>query len=199
MLLLILHPAAFGATVALIYLSFSGDNVSIISLGIGSVILGITVDYALHLITHHKHQSGKKQSAGKVTKPILMSSFTTAVAFLCLTLLSSPAIKQLGIFATISVLAAALLTVLGLPVFLWKNKLQKKHDQTNFIEKIAGLEFGRKKIIFSLIVIVTIVLYFFSGNARFEKDIEKSNYMPDNLIESQNTLNKIKSQKNQTN
>ncbi|MBN2523636.1 MAG: MMPL family transporter [Bacteroidales bacterium] len=188
---LILLPALFGATVALVYLSFSYKSLSMISLGIGSVILGITVDFALHLMTHLKHQNDRRMKFNQVTVPILMSSITTATAFLCLTLLSSPALKQLGIFSAISVAAAALLTIVFLPVFLQKDPKDRIPEKSNLIERIAQYQFKNKKIILPLIVIITIVLYFFAGKARFEKDIEKSNYMPDRLTASLNHLNAI--------
>jgi len=188
---LILLPALFGATVALIYLSFSHRNLSLISLGIGSVILGITVDYALHLMTHLKHQNDSRMKFNQVTVPILMSSITTATAFLCLTLLSSPALKQLGIFAAISVIAAALLTIAFLPIFLQKDQKDRIPEKSNLIEHIAQYQFKNKKVILPLILIITMILYFFSGKVRFEKDIEKSNYMPDQLTRSLNNLNAI--------
>ncbi len=188
---LILLPALFGATVALIYLSFSDQSLSLISLGIGSVILGITVDYALHLTTHLKHQNDIKLTLKKVSIPILMSSITTATAFLCLMLLSSPALKQLGIFAAISVMAAALLSVLFLPLLLWKKSKIVKIEKSNLIEKIAGYRNKNKKLIFLLLIVVSVVLFFFSKKAHFEKDIEKSNYMPVHLEKALKKLNEV--------
>ena len=49
-------PGVFGAIVAIACLSIVKTSVSVISLGVGSILLGITIDYALHFATHYKDQ-----------------------------------------------------------------------------------------------------------------------------------------------
>ncbi len=47
-------PAVFGAAISLAVLYLVKGEISAISLGIGSVLLGITVDYSLHIYTHYR-------------------------------------------------------------------------------------------------------------------------------------------------
>ncbi|MBN1599201.1 MAG: MMPL family transporter [Bacteroidales bacterium] len=188
---IIMLPAVFGASVSLLYFAFFMNRVSVISLGIGSVLLGITVDYALHLLTHLKHHEDLTQSVKKVRVPVLMSGLTTAIAFLCLLLLSSPAMKQLGIFAAISVLSAALLSVFVLPFILPQKLFKLSLSSNTIIERLARYRSRNKSLIFLVILIGTIVMLYFSRFAEFEKDIEKSNYMPDNLAGNQKRLDEI--------
>jgi len=60
-------PTIFGALTAIVALSFLRENISAISLGIGSVLLGITLDYSLHILTHYKKNNDIKQLYKDVT------------------------------------------------------------------------------------------------------------------------------------
>ena len=106
--ILLFIPTALGALTAIASLHFIRESISAISLGIGSILLGITLDYSLHILTHYRNNNDVKQLYKDVAKPILMSSLTTAVAFLCLLFLKSQALQDLGIFAAISVIATSL-------------------------------------------------------------------------------------------
>ena len=106
--IIIFLPSFFGAFAALCFLYFYKDSISAISLSIGAVLLGITIDYALHILTHYKATSDVKTLYKEITKPLLMSSSTTAVAFICLLFVNSDALKDLGVFAAIAVMFSAL-------------------------------------------------------------------------------------------
>ncbi len=187
----ILLPAIFGASTALFILSFLQTKLSIIALGIGSVLLGITIDYALHLLTHIKRHGQLNRSVKKVSLPIALSSITTATAFFCLLLLSSQSMRQLGLFAGISVLSAALLTIFYLPAIIPDQSFGKSIGKNSWIEQVARFEIRHKTIYIILLIVVSAILYVFSKKAGFEKDIEKSNYMPANLKAAHSAINKV--------
>ena len=187
---LILLPAIIGATAALTFFAFYYHKVSVISLGIGSVLLGITVDYALHIFTHIKHQSDTRSIIKDVALPLIMSSLTTAVAFLCLLFLSSPAIRQLGLYAGISVIVAALVSIFVLPLIIKNNRFSPKFQQVTFIEKIARFSFGNPYIIFIIILIVTVFFSFFVKRVTFEEDLESVNFMTESLVQAEVNLKK---------
>ncbi|NOQ91687.1 MAG: MMPL family transporter, partial [Flavobacteriaceae bacterium] len=157
--ILLFIPTIFGALTAMVILSIIRENISAISLGIGSVLLGITLDYSLHILTHYRNNNDVKQLYKDVTKPILMSSITTAVAFLCLLLLRSQALQDLGIFAAISVISTSIFALLIIPLF-YKPKFQKGKLSKNFIEVIANYSFDKNKFIYIGIFIVLILSFF---------------------------------------
>lgn len=190
-LIYILLPAIFGASTALFILCFLQSKLSVISLGIGSVLLGISVDYALHLVTHIKRHGEIGTSVKKVILPIIMSSVTTATAFFCLLMLTSPSMRQLGVFAGISVLSAAFLTILFVPSIIPQQSFKTSITKNSWIEKIARFEIKNKGIYILVLILITCILFYFSKRAAFEKDIEKSNYMPVHLTESQNAISRI--------
>src|SRR5690554_3720924 len=108
-------PAICGASLALAIVYFINDSISAISISIGAILLGITVDYSLHIITHYREHTDIKALYKSVTKPILTSSITTAVAFLCLLFVNSKVLQDLGIFASISVISSSFFALLIVP------------------------------------------------------------------------------------
>lgn len=189
---LIFLPSIIGATVALLYFAIFQPTVSSISLGIGSVLLGITVDYALHILTHLKHHSDYKKIIRDVAIPVLTSSFTTAMAFICLLFISSPAIRQLGLFSAISVITAAIASIFLLPLILKTSEIKYTAQNNTIIEKLAGVSLGSTKIKIISILGLTLFLGAFSGNVKFEDDIGKVNFMSEQLKNAEQNLAKAK-------
>lgn len=185
---LVLLPALIGAVFALVVFTFFFGKISAISLGIASVLLGISVDYALHIFTHLKHSHSIGRVKRDVSLPIFMSSLTTGSAFLGLLALSSPAVRQLGIFAAISVVSSAIFAIYILPLLIKKGRSQGKMRTNTFIEKIAHFQLQNTRWNFLIIVVFTSLLALFIPKVQFEDDFAKLNYMPDNLAKAEKNL-----------
>ncbi|EGV42897.2 glycerol acyltransferase [Bizionia argentinensis JUB59] len=187
--LILFTPTAFGALLAVAMLFVIRTNISAISLGIGSVLLGITLDYALHILTHIRSNNNIKELYQEITKPILMSSLTTALAFLCLLFLKSQALQDLGIFAAISVLGASVFSLIFIPqVYRYKEKsLQKK----TILDSAAQYPFHRNKWLIGGLVILFVVSLFTYNKAGFNNDISQLNYEPQELLDAQKRLDAL--------
>ncbi|MCF6223047.1 MAG: 1-acyl-sn-glycerol-3-phosphate acyltransferase [Flavobacteriaceae bacterium] len=188
--ILLFIPTIFGALTAMVTLLIIRENISAISLGIGSVLLGITLDYSLHILTHYRNNNDVNQLYKDITKPILMSSITTAVAFLCLLLLRSQALQDLGIFAAISVLSTSIYALLIIPLF-YKPKILKNKFSKNFIEVIANYSFDKNKFIYTGIFIVLILSFFTFKNVRFNKDLNSMNYQSEVILNAEKNLDSM--------
>ncbi|NOX85007.1 MAG: MMPL family transporter [Chlorobi bacterium] len=190
---LVFLPVLFGGLVSLAALYLLEDKVSAISLGIGSVLLGISLDYALHILAHYRRHRNIQQIFKDLTSPILLSSLTTAGAFLSLHFINSKALNDLGIFAAIAVLSAALFSLLVLPFLLDKKQKPDYRPNPGWIDRIAAYDFSGNKYLFSGVLVLTIVFIFFSGKVTFDADMMKNNYMSDKLIRAEKNLNKLTS------
>ncbi|MCX2745375.1 MMPL family transporter [Mangrovivirga sp. M17] len=191
---LILLPGAFGALVGIALLVLIRPAISAISLGIGSVLVGVTLDFALHFITHSKHESNVKRLFSDISLPIIISSLTTSSAFFCLLFIGSRALQDLGLFAGISVLSAALFTLTVIP-HLVVNKKRDENKSSNLIQrimnKIASYQFYKSKAILVLVALITVVSLFTWKNYEFESDMMELNYMRPELEHYQDNLNSI--------
>ena len=192
-LVLVFVPAALGAVVSLGFLGAFVHEVSAIALGIGSILLGVSVDYAIHILSHFRHTSNIKTLFRDVSTPIVMSSFTTASAFLSLHFINSKALNDLGVFAGISVLAAAMFSLLVLPHFLGKQTEFKAQTKPNLIDKLANWQLHKKPILKIIVVVLTIVFWFTSKQVSFDADMMKNNYLSPKLQQAEKDLNSISS------
>ena len=83
-LLLIAFSMAWGWLFAMGGLALFHDKVSVIVIGISSVILGIAVNYPLHFIAHLSHTPNKRKALREIVMPLLVGNVTTVGAFLAL-------------------------------------------------------------------------------------------------------------------
>ncbi|TDW50161.1 hypothetical protein EV144_102596 [Flavobacterium sp. 270] len=184
---IIFLPTVFGALFAVAFLYFVREQISAISLGIGSILLGITIDYSIHILTHYKHNSDVKTLYKDITMPVIMSSSTTAVAFLCLLFVKSDALNDLGIFAAVIVMASAFFSLLIVP-HLYKPKDNPEDHKKNAIDKLAHFSFHNNKILIGLCVLITIVCCFTYNNVGFNNDLSQLNFVPKEIKAAEKDL-----------
>nr|WP_294931493.1 1-acyl-sn-glycerol-3-phosphate acyltransferase [uncultured Flavobacterium sp.] len=185
--LIIFIPTVFGALFAVAFLYFVKEQISAISLGIGSILLGITIDYSLHILTHYKHNSDIKTLYKDITMPVIMSSSTTAVAFLCLLFVKSDALNDLGIFAAVIVMASAFFSLLIVP-HLYKPKENNFEHKKNVIDKLAHFSFHNNKILIGFCVLITIVCFFTYNDVGFNNDLSQLNFVPKEIKAAEKEL-----------
>ncbi|MFS4454841.1 1-acyl-sn-glycerol-3-phosphate acyltransferase [Maribacter sp. 2304DJ31-5] len=182
-------PTVFGALLSLAFLFLYRERVSVISLGIGSILLGITLDYALHILTHIRNGKSVGQLYKEVAPSVLMSSLTTASAFLCLLFLKSQALQDLGIFAAISVTGASFFALIFIPqVYRYKKDPAVKGI---FLDRIVSHGLHKNKWALALLIIAFIVSIFTYNKVGFNQDINDLNYRSDALIAAQEHLEKL--------
>lgn len=185
--LIIFLPTVFGGLFAVAFLYFVREQISAISLGIGSILLGITIDYSIHILTHYKHNSDVKTLYKDITMPVIMSSSTTAVAFLCLLFVKSDALNDLGIFAAVIVMASAIFSLLIIP-HLYKPKENPAEHKKNVIDKMAHFSFHNNKFLIGFCVIITIICCFTYNDVGFNNDLSQLNFVPKDIKAAEKQL-----------
>lgn len=185
--LIIFLPTVFGGLFAVAFLYFVREQISAISLGIGSILLGITIDYSIHILTHYKHNSDVKTLYKDITMPVIMSSSTTAVAFLCLLFVKSDALNDLGIFAAVIVMATGVFSLLIVP-HLYKPKENPTEHKKNVIDKMAHFSFHNNKILIGLCIIITIICCFTYNDVGFNNDLSQLNFIPKEIKAAEKQL-----------
>lgn len=185
---IIFIPTIFGVVTAIACLYFIRGTISAISLSVGAVLLGVTIDYSLHILTHYKHNNDLKTVYKDITMPLVMSSTTTAVAFLCLLFVNSEALKDLGIFAAISVVVSAFFSLLLIP-HLYKPK-NNTIPKDNVLDKLAAFSFENNKILIGITTVVIIISFFTFGKVSFNNNLSALNFIPDEIKKTEEKLEK---------
>lgn len=188
--IIVFLPTVFSVLLALLILYFIKDKISAISLSVGAILIGITIDYALHILTHYKHNNNIEELYKEITQPIILSSATTAVSFLCLVFVRSEALKDLGLFAAITVILSSITALIIVPQ-LYKPKHSEEKLNTNFIDKIGSYPYEKNKPLIIGCSIIILACLFGFRHVGFNEDIGDLNYIPKEMKISEAKLQKL--------
>ena len=166
----------FGWIFALAVIALFKSSISIIVVGIGSVIVGIAVNYPLHYLDHIKQQPDKREALKDVIQPLVIGNITTVAAFACLVFVKAEAMRDLGLFGALMLVGTILFVMVFLPLFAVVPKKTKKL----FVDDgKAPSETWRKIKLYAFwpLVIITLVLSYYSQETAFDADLHNINYM----------------------
>lgn len=116
-LLLAALPIGMGFLVGLAIVTLIFDDVHGITLAFGFTLLGIAVDYPLHLFSHSRQSSGSV-AIQRIWPTLRLGAASTVIAYLAIALSGSRGLAQLGIFTASGVVISALVTRSWLPLLL---------------------------------------------------------------------------------
>ena len=179
-ILLIVVSVGWGWLFAMGVIALYYDSVSIIVIGIASVILGIAVNYPLHLIDHLKESDNPRAALREIISPLVVGNVTTVGAFLCLVPLNSPALHDLGLFSSLLLIGTILFVLMFLPHAVKTRKPGTKIEKEPLlITKLAGVSIENSKWFVWSVLALTIVFGYFSLKTEFDSDMRNINYMTD--------------------
>lgn len=186
-------PCGFGAMFSLGILGFIRPDISGISLATGAILFGVILDYSFHFFTHYKHSQSLTTTIKELSSPLLIGSFTTVTAFVALLFTNSKILQDFGAFASLSLLGAALFTLIALPTFLHVFKFTMKPPKSTPSEqtKIIGIPKKYYAITLLGILVITSVLLYFSADVKFDGKIENLAYHPKYLKDKEELFMKI--------
>lgn len=177
-ILLIVVSVGWGWLFAMGAIALYYDSVSIIVIGIASVILGIAVNYPLHLIDHLKESEHPKSALKEIISPLVVGNVTTVGAFLCLVPLNSPALHDLGLFSSLLLIGTILFVLLILPhIVRTRRPGDKPLREPVLITKLAGISIENHKWVVCVVLLLTIIFGYFSMKTEFDSDMRNINYM----------------------
>lgn len=178
---LILLSVSFGWLTGMAALRIATPTVSAVVLGIGSVLIGIAVNYPLHLLVHQRYTSSVRQTLEEVLSPLVVGNITTVGAFLALVPLQASAMRHLGIFAAAMLIGTILFCVLFLP-HMMSAKPTKIREIKIGSEKWKGKSKNLTVFFQSSIVTLTLLMgvyLWMSPSERFDSNLSHINYMTD--------------------
>lgn len=175
-ILLILLSISFGWLFGMAVLRLYTPTISAIVLGIGSVLIGIAVNYPLHLLVHQRYTTSVRQTLSEVLTPLVVGNITTVGAFLTLVPLHAEALRDLGIFAASMLVGTILFCVLVLPHLM--------SAQPTPLREIHIPAVQTKHSTFHITAIVMLLLTIAAGSylilcpqERFDSNLSHINYM----------------------
>ncbi|MFV8753909.1 MMPL family transporter [Nannocystaceae bacterium ST9] len=92
-----------------------------LTLAFGASLIGVCIDYPIHLFTHHALHSAEHDRAAivaRVRPGLLLGALTTVAGFVGLGWTAFPGVREIAVFAALGILAALLTTLFVLPPLL---------------------------------------------------------------------------------
>lgn len=123
---LIFTPLTFGLVWTMGTLGHLGIKLSVVTVGLGAIIIGLGVEYGAFMVTRYKEERKKGHSqkdalantVSNIGKAIMGSGTTTIIGFLALTFSILPMMQKLGSSLAIGIFYSILAAVLVSPILL---------------------------------------------------------------------------------
>ncbi len=190
-ILLLLTPVVFGGLFSLSMVYLIQGSISLIAVGSGSVILGISLSYAIHILSHANHCHDARTLLRELSAPLTIGSFTTIGAFLGLLFTNSTLLQDFGLFSSLTLVGTTLFALIFLPHFLAFQPHQKQRSVGRWIDKISKYRPDKNKPILLLIGGISLVAWLFFNDVRFDTDVMNINYTPPHLAAAEEQLNQF--------
>ena len=177
-ILLIALTIGWGWVFAIACLSWVHQEVSVIVIGISSIIVGIAVNYPLHLIAHLGHTSDVRQALQEIVKPLVVGNITTVGAFLALVPLRAAALRDLGLFSSFLLIGTILFTLIWLPQMVCYTPATDSASDTShssFLFPPSSKKFHKTLPV--LLLLLTAFFGYHSLHTTFDADLTHINYM----------------------
>lgn len=115
------------AAVATIATSLFFGEIHALTLGLGTTLIGICVDYPIHTMVHVAGGEGAAdESSRRIWPSLLLGALTTIVGYSALTFTGYPGMQQIALYAGSGILTALLLARFVLPVAIEKRAASMK-------------------------------------------------------------------------
>lgn len=161
-LLLVFMPAGVGVLAGLATILLVSGRVHGLTLAFGASLVGVCVDYPVHLLGHQRIAGGTPRQALRSVLPgLLLGAGTTVAGFAGLMATDFPGIREIALFAGAGVSASLLATVLLVP------PLAASRPPPASPALVAGLDRGlallRRRSVGGALVLIAVALVAFGG------------------------------------
>lgn len=181
-------PIGYGFFFSLTIIYFIKEQISLLALGIGAIVLGVALSYCLHVLIHKKYVNDPVRVIKEQTVPVILGSLTTIGAFLSLLFTRAELLKDFGIFASLALVGTTLFCLIFLPQFFGTEKKEPSKKILSILNKINSYPFERKTLLICGITFISILSFFTSDWVKFDTNIRHLSHYEPKVIESQKIL-----------
>lgn len=183
-MLLLLLPIVYGTFMALACIYWGKGIISLMSISIGAIVLGVALSYSLHVMVHFKYTGSRERVVKEQSLPVILGSLTTIGAFAGLLFTQSSLLQDFGWFAGISVVGTTLASLLFMPHFFPKKNIRNERA-FGFMEKINAYPIDQNRYVQVVLLCFVVITICFSGRYSFDPNLRHINYTAPEVERSQ--------------
>lgn len=177
---ILLFVPIFAATLSAAIISSLYKDISGIVIGFSSVLLGITVDYAIHVYISVKNavNSGYGISYGvkNIIKPVFFSAVTSMAAFSALLTSNIEGIRQFALFGIAGITSGLIISLSIIPLVFTDKKICAGSD----LPEKSNKQIPAAKATISLCIFAAII-FIFSSKIHINADFKNLGYISDEI------------------
>jgi predicted exporter len=197
---LLLLPVVFGTLFGMSVMYWLKGEFSLLALGIGGVVLGVALSYALHILTHRQYVGSGEQLLRDQVKPLLLACVTTIGSFAGLIFVDTALLQDFALFAAFAITGTVGFCLVWLPQLLRDDSdrpasggLQGKDARRRafaLIDRINACPLDRSKWLNALLlaVIAVCVAAYLMRGVQFDADMHNLGYLDEMTEHSEQLL-----------
>lgn len=189
-LMITVMALVFGVITALAGVYLAQTSLSLMSLGIGCIVIGVAFSYVLHVLIHYLYTGSIEDTLKEQSKPVFVGALTTIGAFAGLLFTNSPLLNDFGLFALLMIAGTTVLSLIVAPHLLPRRFTPNKKAFT-VLEKMNAYHIDRNKPIVIITVLWVAVCICFSGQYKFDNDLRHISYLEPESVYAQNHWNSL--------
>ena len=168
------------AGISLVY-----QSVSAVTIGFGAVLLGISMDFAIHVYYALQAQSQNAAAAvAQVSRPIFFCALTTLGSFGVLLFSSLPVQRQLAVFLMIGIGVSLILSLITLPHLIKPAQPPINDEKNGVLQKFRP---APNAVIFAWVLLMAFCAWQ-ATKLEFNGDLRALNLVPEDIRAAENNL-----------
>jgi len=186
---LLLMPVIYGTIFSMAAVWLIKGTLSIISIGIGALVLGVALSYCLHVLTHYKYVTDPEVVLREQTRPVILGCLTTVGAFAGLFLTTSPLLKDFGLFASFAMIGTTLFALVFLPHFFCQEKNDRNERVFELIDRFNSYRFDRNLPVVIATLAICVFSLIYAHNVKFDSNLGHIGYREPRIVRSEAIFN----------
>jgi len=175
---LVLVPAAFGLLVGTSLYTLVNPNIAHVVLGCASLLVGITVDYGIHVLYHEDADQDGSASPKALYLPMLAAAATTIAGFASLLFSRVPGFRDLGAIGIVGIFCSLLFAVWLLPkLATFAPQRRRVLPIPRWVRWAQDWSESHTPLVIAAVVCACVVCAIGARRVHFEGDLRQLNYL----------------------
>lgn len=168
-------------------------SIHIFAFVFGTSVIGVTMDYSIHYITHWYFEHGKINVIKKIFTSLFLGLLTTVISYVALSFSSIVLLRQLSVFSIVGVTGSFLTVVIVFPYIFKKTPKNTNssvlHLSESYLQSYTSFFTNRQRIVFLGAVLLLCASVWGLTNIRTDFSVTGLYNVPDNLIGQEIAVN----------